>query len=1442
MARLNAFQEAKKLYSRATTFDQKGLLRQDPTTGRKSVVLSGAPAQAIRTQQAKTTQRLNQLQQVPFLSPFISQPRQLVNSSSKFITSKDLVLSKQGLSQYGNVMKAGAGTFLTYYGGSKLAKAPIKNTAKNLAIGSGFGAGIGAALSGKGKRLEGAKQGATSYLNWAPTFGATSPAIMGASNIAASKFAPTALKGNLLGRAVSGLGNTLEGFQLNQQIGRPVGQGAGIDFASGFLFGSPSAPNAKGVQEGILKRDDINEIGNMFQRATGKWFKNGKIDMDQYMKDENVVNLILKDKYGASAEELKRPLADKVKQLYQIAMEDRQANLGVRMGITGQDNVMSDSLTNTKAQDITNFEPNTKVAKEIQNILSNDTQKKIGLSAEQEAKQNFTSIQNLVNEQSPVLRNRGLGSYTNMPELDNRLISGDGASGKASGLEPKSSSIYTDKGQKIQAPSNQEMRPQDLEATGYTTDGLQRKIQSENKTNPKNPSYASGVGDGASGKKLQGYDIEGLQYKTKQGTEEYGGLMRPLNQDTEAKSYTNHQLAKNPEQAVSVRNNAQQGASQSLPSEKIISQDPKIQNYFDSLVASQKSAKKGAELSTIAKIKDTLRKFKTGLVDEQSAIEDALSNAEKKGKFKIRPEYDIRVNGIDRVLRSKSLASQFAKDNGMMEVIKKAPNLDALNQYLIAKHAIDVAGKGIETGRNLSKDNELLRALAPQYEEMALSVNQYSRKLLDYSVDSGLISKDLAKGLVETYPNYVPLQRVFSELEKESLARGVGTRPVASLSKQSIVQKLKGSEREITNPIESLLLKTNDAFNQGERNKTAKMLASYKDLPGFEGLIKEAPEGAKHTFSYLENGVKKTFETTPEIEAAAKNLDQEQMGLLVKIFNAPTRMLQLGATGLNIPFIGTNIVKDELTGFINSNKGMRTSLVNPSNFVRSLFSALKHDDLYDEVVRNAGMNTTYDISREAADLSIKKIRSERSAASSVLYKVTNPSELLRSLENTVGRAEEFGRIKNYRGMKEALIREGRTAKDASILAAQAGRENTANFARKGTWGRTLNYIIPFFNAGIQGARQLNRSFQNSPKGTAVKMASTVFMPVAVATAWNLADPQRKQVYDDISKFEKENNLIIIPPNPQQDEKGRWIVRKIPIPPGISNLAAMIRRPIEASQGLDPLKFREIATNLTAAGTSIDTSSPTKLLSSVTPQALKVPLEAMLNKNFFTGRDIVPQYMQDKLPEDQVYSDTSGTARLIGRTLNSSPLKVDNSIRTALGGLGSQLQNASDKTLNKAGVIPKEQIGGEGIAENIVRRTGRAYGGEIKRRDEKTQGEYSKARKDAMRAFLQGDVDKAKELKSQYKFEVTKGEIKTEKTNQMSKAADLFLEGDLEGARKIKEDYKLEVTNKYVKSRAKSRSIELFKKYKATGNDDYLNEAKQLKEKYKFDVLNKEITY
>ena len=772
--------------------------------------------------------------------------------------------------------------------------------------------------------------------------------------------------------------------------------------------------------------------------------------------------------------------------------------------------------------------------------------------------------------------------------------------------------------------------------------------------------------------------------------------------------------------------------------------DPDV--YVKEQLEKRKAAQKAGDTGKPGVLKTLYNDAKSKLVDFAAPIEDTLATAVKKG---YKPEGDI-TNQIDRVLRSPTIAGQFVRDNGLDAVIRSVDNLDSLDQYLIAKHAQTLETNGIKTGRDLAKDQSLIDSLAPSYDAPAKQVTAYAQKLLDYGVDSGLISKDLATKLKQIYPDYVPMNRVFSEIEKSG--GGVG-KAIASLSKQSIVQKIIGSERQIESPLNSMLSKTADAFAQGEKNKAAKIVAGFKDIEGNPFKLRELKKGesAPNTISFLDNGEKRIFETSPEIASAAKSLNVQQLNILGKIFALPVRIAKVGITGLNIPFIGANIAKDQVTAFINSSYGLRSSIANPKVFTKALFETVKHGKVFDEMAREGAMGTSFDIARNQVPETLAKIRSGKNIGTKILYTVKNPSELLRAVENIIARSEEFTRAKEYIGTKAGELAKGVPEEQAIIKAARAARENTVNFARRGEWGQVLNSAFLYLNAGIQGSRTFLRNLTTKPVSTSAKIALVVFTPVAASTAWNLADPKRKEAYDDMADYEKENNIIFIPPNPTKDANGNWNVIKIPLSQEVNNLAGIVRKYVEQANGKDPVTVKDIASGLLGSVSPVNLTVGS-LASTFTPQIIKPSIEALTNTNLFTGIPQVSDKLSKLSPELQVKPNTSGTAIKIGGKLNLSPVKVEEFIKGTFGGVGSQVLNASDRILAGMDIIPKDQIGGQNVVEAILSRFMTARGGHT---DDKANAE--------LQSILQDQADESFRL--QQEAEVLLTELKIMPTEE-----------------------------------------------------------------------------
>lgn len=817
------------------------------------------------------------------------------------------------------------------------------------------------------------------------------------------------------------------------------------------------------------------------------------------------------------------------------------------------------------------------------------------------------------------------------------------------------------------------------------------------------------------------------------------------------------------------------------------------------------------------KAADVVTQLKSSLVDSFAPIEDTINQLEKKGKFKVAATQDPRLLR-NRVLGATDIGKQMLKQD-LEPVIKQVgpKNLDEFDRYLAARQAMDVEQYGKATGIDPAQAQVYVDGLKGKYEGLANQVTGYTRKVLNYVKEGGLISDDLYNYLVQKYPNYVPLNRIMDEIDTVVAAP---SKSVGSLSRQTIVQKLKGSEREIESPLSSIVEKSISAADQVERNRVAQGIAGLRNYEGFQDVIKPVAEaGKKNTISVFENGEKHFYEVPEAFAEAAKNLNKDTMNIVTKIFSIPVRSLRIGLTGLNLPFIASNVVRDQLFSILTSKKA--TTTANPFVFGKALFDTMGSKGAYDDfLAAGGGMSNFFSQGRAGSKPIIKEFAT--GTGSKVAKTITDPRKWMSSIEDLVGKGEQTTRTQQFLGTRQALGETGKidpfaAPTEAGLKAVQAGRENTVDFAKKGALGPVLNSVFIYMNAGIQGARTMLRSFKTDPIGTSVKLAGTVYAPVAAATLWNTATPERKQAYMDIPQWERNNNIIILPPDPKVDSKGKYVgAIKIPLPQSFSSLTVPIRAGIEYLSGVDQTKVSDALSEF-FGGALVGFTSPGSFVSRATPTALTPIVEQHTNTELFTGAPLVPQAKQGLAPKYQYREDTSGTMRLIGEKLNLPPAVLQNYAQKYGGEVALQVLNAIDTGLAKAGVIPQENIAGRSLVEGIVRRFGKAKTGQL------SQDDIAEIQK-----ISQEEKTKAFVKKEGVKKLVEK--LKTASPDQANKQLEAMDDITYKAVKKMIESDRLDSTEKQIKglgvqSGARARYIygEVKKISSRDARNTYLNQ-------------------
>ena len=741
------------------------------------------------------------------------------------------------------------------------------------------------------------------------------------------------------------------------------------------------------------------------------------------------------------------------------------------------------------------------------------------------------------------------------------------------------------------------------------------------------------------------------------------------------------------------------GNTEQLPAYKKSDSSADIDGYVNDLVKEQKLARKGEQPTLKERWQDFKADMREKFVDRFAPIEDKIKNQSEQLEMR---------NALDRTLRADGISEAFIRDNNFDKLItsfKNKKELQTFEQALIAKHALELESNGVETGRDLAGDKALIKATNKRFAKEFKQVREYSDKVLQQTVDYGLISQDTANYLKKKYPDYIPFDRIFSDKEiNTQMKHGVGVGE-ASLSTQSIIQRIEGSSRLIDSPLNALITKTQDMVRQGERNKTAELLASYAKDPKNPFQLRELKAGesadGRPTISYLDNGTKRTFLAAPEVAKAAKNMNREQMNIVLRALATPARVLRMGATTVNAGFTMANVVKDFVGATVNSKGGINS--MNPKSIVSALGAAFHHNgDLYAEMQREGVLGNIYELTRNASDLNLNEIRSHKNILTRSIHNAKSP---LKTLENTIGRSEDFGRALQYVANKKYAKRKGMSESEAIKFAADQARWNSTNFLRSGTYGKAINAIVPYSNANIQGQRITLRRMKENPARYTGKIALGIVAPTVAAMALSYSNDENKKIMENLPDYVKENNVVVIGPGAKYNkEQNKWEgVYLVPVPPQFSPLHRQLHNMVRSAMAGQQFDTGKAVGDAVEQVTTVNPMEIRRTGAQYVPQAVKPFVETWANKNLYTGQEVVPEGMKNLDGKDQWDNSTSLTARKVGELTGLSPKQIDNAFRTSTAGGGQNLLHGMDFAIAKATGASDDEIKGRSMLDSVVGR-------------------------------------------------------------------------------------------------------------------------------------------
>ena len=544
-------------------------------------------------------------------------------------------------------------------------------------------------------------------------------------------------------------------------------------------------------------------------------------------------------------------------------------------------------------------------------------------------------------------------------------------------------------------------------------------------------------------------------------------------------------------------------------------------------------------------------------------------------------------------------------------------------------------------------------------------LQQYQNHMLDLLVEAGLKTRESVEAMKKKYPNYVPFIRDIADVDLGGFGGGK-----SFVNVSDPIKKMKGSTRDIVNPLESIIKNTYAFMNAIERNKVGVKFADLSRYKGVGNIIERVegtPKTIDNTFSIWRNGKKETYSTTKEIVKALKHMDEDSSNLIVKMLSVPTKWLRAGATSLSPEFTIRNLARDTVGAMLFSKHGFIPIV---DNF-KGLALYLKKGDVYQRWLKEGGgQSAMVSLDRNYLAGQLEDILKRPSV---IKKAVTNPLSIIQALSEASEISTRLGEFHNatkgYTGLGNRLFGKQRVYK-SDRLAALASRDVTLDFGRSGSKTKNINKVVAFFNASIQGTDKLARAFRENPKDMAFKSA---MIGLTSYMLYNLNKNDDR--YWELPRWVRDTHWII----PTKDT----LVR-IPKPFEMGVIFGTgTERMLEYFDAGNKKHVSKNAFN-GYGGRLIDTFTPNLMPTAVLPL-----IEAGANYSFFTQRSLVPQN-QEKLPSKYQYgSNTSSVARAIGGKLHdiglggeslgkyTNPYAIDNYIRGYTGGLGKLVNDGID---------------------------------------------------------------------------------------------------------------------------------------------------------------------
>ena len=407
-------------------------------------------------------------------------------------------------------------------------------------------------------------------------------------------------------------------------------------------------------------------------------------------------------------------------------------------------------------------------------------------------------------------------------------------------------------------------------------------------------------------------------------------------------------------------------------------------------------------------------------------------------------------------------------------------------------------------------------------ERAVKGVQAYSRSLRETMHRAGMISDEVYQRWEREWPNYIRAN-ILQELEQEAAtpaAAGAQRFGVNSLTAGGLNLGARMTEGGTTalreQPINALIRMTAAVETISRRNDVAQSLEALvkSDTTGETAAHLPAPQSGRGPprggagVLRLPRGEPVRY-AVPERYRSLFELDDDasRQGLSLVGKWLGTGVLKAGATTYNPGFVLLNAMRD-------AQVYARRAIDRPGQTGQASEDLRK---AYADLIATGGRGPAD--WREALRLGagqseafagrspqrVRELLLKEGALGGRVRVVRSPGEILGATRDalTEAGASPLSRIRQGGEIAETAprlaayrraLREGKSPEQAAL----AARDITLDFSRGGTAVRSLNKLIPFLNAAVQGQARFVGDWRTRPKQTAIAATAGVLLPTAAA--------------------------------------------------------------------------------------------------------------------------------------------------------------------------------------------------------------------------------------------------------------------------------------------------------------------------------------------------------